>query len=533
MEVTKTRALVQERKSISRHFDGTPPHDERLEKATLGAIFLRGEIFSEVAKIVGPGDFFTPAAQETFRAMIQLASAGKSPGDHLLVIGQLAESKIFQGKGDAAAYVAEVAQAVPTAAHAVDYATIIKGLAQRRRTSTILGDLFAKSHDGVAAGDLIAEAQIELDELGRAARGEPAIDLETKTAAELIETAKPVRYLVSGLVPEAQPGLLAGPFKSLKTSIGLDLAVSLATATPALGHFNVPRAASVGFFSGESGEAALANTIERICRSRDLVPGDLDRLLLSTKIPNLARADHVDALGWTIRENELELAVIDPAYLALAEAADDASNLFKMGGLLGRISDLVTETGCAVILVHHARGGVGHGQPKLSDVSWAGFREWARSWLLVNARGDWNPDTGSHRLWLSAGGSAGHSGLWAVDVCEGRQSDPGGRQWTPAVHSATEAIETEKKQSTKLKIFQTEAAKLEKIEAAREAILDALRTAPDHQDTKSGLQNRSGFKRQAFDLALAELLQAGLVEPVELTKKNGRSYPGFRRIWRD
>jgi len=533
MEVTKTRALVQERLSISRRNDGSPPHDEKLEKATLGSIFLRGEIFSEVAKIVGPGDFFTPAARETFRAMIQLASDGKPPGDHLQVIAKLAESKVFQGKGDVAGYIAEVAQAVPTAAHATDYAVIIKGLANRRSASTVLGDLFEKSHDGVATGDLIAQAQIELDELGRAARGEPAIDLGEKTAAELIETAKPIPYLIPGVLPAGQPAILAGPFKTLKTSIALDLAVGLASGTTVLGHFDVPRAASVGFISGESGEATLANTIERICRARDVMPEDLDRLLVSTKIPNLARADHVDALGWFIRQHELELLIVDPAYLAMASIGDDAGNVFKMGAVLGRVSRLIEETGCGFLLVHHSRRGTGDGLPKLSDVSWSGFSEWCRSWLLVNARGEWDADVGKHRLWLACGGSAGHGSSWAADVTEGHQDDPGGRHWEVRISSATEANKAAKKRATQVREADRETAKLEKIEEAREAILGALRTAPDHRDTKTRLQERSGHKGETFALALAQALQLGQIEPVDLVRQNGQTYPGFRRVWRD
>ena len=47
-----------------------------------------------------------------------------------------------------------------------------------------------------------------------------------------------------------------------------DLAVSLATGTPFLGHFEVCRPAKVALFSGESGEWTLMKTFERVCRAR-------------------------------------------------------------------------------------------------------------------------------------------------------------------------------------------------------------------------------------------------------------------------
>ncbi len=37
-------------------------------------------------------------------------------------------------------------------------------------------------------------------------------------------------------------------------------------------------------------------------------------------------------------------------------------------------------------------------------------------------------------------GSAGHSGLWALDIEEGSHKDPGGRRWDVDVQNASEAI---------------------------------------------------------------------------------------------
>ena len=73
----------------------------------------------------------------------------------------------------------------------------------------------------------------------------------------------------------------------------------------------------------------------------------------------------------------------------------------------------------------------------MSDLAWAGASEIAGQWWLLMRRQAYNPDhAGEHRLWLSIGGRVGHSSLHALDIHEGRRTDPGGRRWEVAVFSA-------------------------------------------------------------------------------------------------
>src|SRR6516164_11082089 len=63
----------------------------------------------------------------------------------------------------------------------------------------------------------------------------------------------PREWLVEQILVGGQPGVIGGPKKGMKTSIALDLAVSLASGTPFLGVFAVPMRMRVGVISGESG----------------------------------------------------------------------------------------------------------------------------------------------------------------------------------------------------------------------------------------------------------------------------------------
>ena len=48
---------------------------------------------------------------------------------------------------------------------------------------------------------------------------------------------------------------------------------------------------------------------------------------------------------------------------------------------------------------------------------------------MVSRRRPYDADLGRHELWLSAGGRAGHHGLWALDTSEGIAGGAEPRQW--------------------------------------------------------------------------------------------------------
>jgi hypothetical protein len=232
------------------------------------------------------------------------------------------------------------------------------------------------------------------------------------------KSAKDTRYLIPGILAAGQPGGIYGGFKTLKTSLAADLLISLASGTPFLGRFPVAKPGRVLFLSGEAGLEALKATADRICRERGLSLESLENFHLSPDLPRLDRPVDVMALRELIEIQQPICLVIDPISLAMGDS--NSRNPFAVGALLRELVELCDTTGCAILVVHHAKRSHKAGTPPtLDDIAWSGFAEFSAQWLLVSRRRPYNPDTGHHELWLSAGGRAGHAGLCALDIDEG------------------------------------------------------------------------------------------------------------------
>ena len=249
-------------------------------------------------------------------------------------------------------------------------------------------------------------------------------------------------WLIEGILVNNQPGVIGGAKKTLKTSIAVDMAISLGTGTRFLGKFKVPVKVRVAMLSGESGEATVQQTALRICEEREIDLADCD-VFWSFDLPCLSRTTDRKRLKEKLEENKVQVVIIDPLYLCLLGGSKgvSASNLFEVGPVLQKMGQACLDAGATPILIHHANKGTTKTTDKvlpmiLDDLSFSGIGEYVRQWLLINRRSPYTPGTSEHELLLAIGGSAGHSSCWEVDIDEGVLDDNfEGRKWCVTVRS--------------------------------------------------------------------------------------------------
>lgn len=358
---------------------------------------------------------------------------------------------------------------------------------------------------------------------------ELAFRFETITSPELNRADFRQEFLVDNILVRGQPMIVAGPRKALKTNSCIDLALALGQGGLFLKRFNVKNAVRVGMMSAESGPATIQETARRIAVTKTLDLDHLDNVVWCLQVPQLDNAIHIGGIRRWITENSLDVLILDPTYLMMFGIGQDAGNLFVVGRYLQVITDLVRDTGVTPILCHHLRKGLAEPfEPaELEDIAWAGFQEFTRQWLLLNRRSRYDPDRpGYHELWMNVGGSAGHSGQYALNIDEGTIQAPSGRHWEVEILTTSEARSRRTQEAQEDRERQQNQAQERRLQKHCLTLQKVLQLHPDGE-TMTALRRESRLNPSNFAAAIAEMIEVGVAEPCDIAKGK-RTFEGYR-----
>jgi biotin operon repressor len=188
--------------------------------------------------------------------------------------------------------------------------------------------------------------------------GKAAEPLATVHAAQLVETARPVEWLVDGLLLRSGAAILGGAPKAGKSFLALDLCVAVASGTVGAGHFRVGTACPVTLLCAEDPNPVLAQRLTALARSRSVALAELPIEVIVESAVRLP--DALPRLAATLSRSRPGLLLLDP--LIRLHRADENSAT-EMAVVLDGLRDLARAAQTAILLVHHARKAPSSGSP--------------------------------------------------------------------------------------------------------------------------------------------------------------------------
>ncbi len=156
MSVAELHAPVEARGS-----DRTPPNDIAAEQSVIGAMLLSKDAIADVVEVVREGDFYRPAHQTIYSAILDLYGKGE-PADAVTVAAELTKAGEIARVGGAT-YLHTLVSMVPTAANGGYYGRIVREQAILRRLVEAGTRIVHMGYTGTGdVDDMVDRAQAEV-----------------------------------------------------------------------------------------------------------------------------------------------------------------------------------------------------------------------------------------------------------------------------------------------------------------------------------------------------------------------------------
>ena len=158
-------------------------------------------------------------------------------------------------------------------------------------------------------------------------------------------------WLIESLWAQSAVGIIGGAPKCCKSWLGLDMAVSVASATPCLGRFHVQLPGPALVFMAEDATSSVRARIDALCAHRQLDIDHLDLYAITAPTLHLDRAQDQQLLQATLDTLRPKLLILDPLVRLHSLDENSAADISK---LLGFVREMQRTYDTAIVLVHHA-----------------------------------------------------------------------------------------------------------------------------------------------------------------------------------
>ena len=334
--------------------EGTALFSREAEASVLAApLVLSGQVdrgdegerrkVEECILALPPEAFGVPAHRAIATAIQSLVKDG-TPVDVVSLLDRLRDHGELKRAGGEE-YLAELLDAVPTAANVTFHARIVREKWSRRK----LADLTGRLHQQAMEGD--TELQELLTDLEAAPDLLPTLEGSPpgRTGAEILadpETADPPREVLPYKGWRGRLTLVSAREKLGKTTVLAAGAASLTRGQPHLGR-PIEGPGTVAWWAG-----AQESTPADVARKLQEFGGDLTRLYLVED-----RGDPFELLQRAVDAWEPTILVVD-SLSALVQTAGleiESGDAGRWGRVMNRLGRIARDSGTALVLIHHGR----------------------------------------------------------------------------------------------------------------------------------------------------------------------------------
>jgi hypothetical protein len=204
-------------------------------------------------------------------------------------------------------------------------------------------------------------------------------------AYRLAERSQEHRWLISGLWSEHAVGIVGGEPKCCKSFLALDLAVAVASGTPCLRRFVVPRQGRVLLYAAEDALHIVRRRLDGIAAAAGVALADLDILVITSPVLRLDLEADRRNLADTVAHLQPRLLILDP-FVRLHRIDENASG--EVAPLLAYLRELQRRHGVAVLVVHHAKKGAAGVRAGQALRGSSEFHAWGDSNLYLRRHGE-------------------------------------------------------------------------------------------------------------------------------------------------
>lgn len=170
-------------------------------------------------------------------------------------------------------------------------------------------------------------------------------------AAELEAATPEAQWLVRDVWSRSSVGLVGGQPKLGKSWFALDLAVSVASGTPCLGHFPVDDPGRALVYLAEDALPQQRSRLDALCEHRGIAIRSLDLHVVTEPVLRLDLPDDRERLNAAAARLRPKVLVLDP--LVRLHRLDE-NRAQEISGVLSFLRELQRAHDMSVVLVHHA-----------------------------------------------------------------------------------------------------------------------------------------------------------------------------------